>query len=905
MAKAIETLSIKLEFKDAGTQQIISKLSSSLKGMTNVVAGNTSPAISKLRNEILGVGKASTQSISNFRNQANALRALRDEARVGSATFKRLTEDIKKLDAQMAKASSQGRRPGARQVTQIAGAVVSGGIFGGPEGALGALGGAALGGVQGAFAGAAIGAQLAGIRQLLASVAEYGAELNKLRIALRGVSDTQLSYQQSLRVIQRTTEEFAIPQSVLTRQFTRLQASVSGAGGTVSDTEKAFKGIIAAVRATGGSLQDVDSALTATSQVFSKGKVSAEELRQQIGERLPGAFTIFADSIGLTPGELDKALEKGEVSLSDFLKFSEELFDRFYETSQKIASGPEAAGDRLKVSLERLNETVAPELTRLGAQFQTFLDQAIQGFENLFQEMGRFGSEMERRIQGQPMIDVQRKNLAEAKRTVLRTDLKPGDLAYDFALDQIAQLQPIIDAYDFVGPKPSPVSKLDQPGPKKDESKDKSTKSTLARRVEQAQALESRMQRQLLLAQSQGQIGRLLAKQAGDRAKLEERIAKLKQEGTSEELDRATKSATETLQKSQQLELQKRINRLYDQALQPLNNAIAAIKEKAAADKRYKELLAKGIKPERAKDIINLEKLKKKALERLNVEIDVLKAIVAQGGATQAQIDALDELIKKRKEAEGVDPEESTEGGSYKDEKSEFEQFKESFTAGLEDMMNVGPKLAGVAVNAIGSVTDGLIEMITTGKANFKEMTAAILKDIAKIMMQAAFAGAVKSIFGLADGGVIQGGRIQPYAKGGIVAAPTMFPMAGGDIGLMGEAGPEAIMPLKRGANGKLGVEVAGRSNAIDAMNRYSRRNTGTAGGGMASEDEAIAAVQGSAAPIDVRYTVERINSVDYVTADQFQAGMRQAANQGAKQGEQQTLKRLQMSSSTRKRVGM
>ena len=70
MAKAIETLSIKLEFKDAGTQQIISKLSSSLKGMTSVVKGNTSPAISKLRNEILSVSKASTQTISNFRNQS-------------------------------------------------------------------------------------------------------------------------------------------------------------------------------------------------------------------------------------------------------------------------------------------------------------------------------------------------------------------------------------------------------------------------------------------------------------------------------------------------------------------------------------------------------------------------------------------------------------------------------------------------------------------------------------------------------------------------------------------------------------------------------------------------------------------------------------------------------------------
>jgi hypothetical protein len=50
---------------------------------------------------------------------------------------------------------------------------------------------------------------------------------------------------------------------------------------------------------------------------------------------------------------------------------------------------------------------------------------------------------------------------------------------------------------------------------------------------------------------------------------------------------------------------------------------------------------------------------------------------------------------------------------------------------------------------------------------------------------------------------------------------------------------------------------------------------------------------------------VERINSVDYVTADQFQSGMQSAAAQGAQRGEQNTLKRLQMSGSTRKRIGL
>ena len=90
---------------------------------------------------------------------------MRDEAKIGGRAFNQLTKDIAKLDAQMGKSakSANARRGGARQATQVAGAVISGGIFGGPEGALGAVGGAALGGVEGAFAGAAIGAQLGGL----------------------------------------------------------------------------------------------------------------------------------------------------------------------------------------------------------------------------------------------------------------------------------------------------------------------------------------------------------------------------------------------------------------------------------------------------------------------------------------------------------------------------------------------------------------------------------------------------------------------------------------------------------------------------------------------------------------------------------------------------------------------
>jgi tape measure domain-containing protein len=135
----------------------------------------------------------------------------------------------------------------------------------------------------------------------LGATAAYEAEIKKLEIALKGVTTNQIEYNDALKFIQTSTDNYAVTQDILTRQFTKLQASVQGSGGSLQDTKIVFDGIVSAVRATGGSLQDVDSALTATAQVFSKGKVSAEELRQQIGERLPGAFTLFAKSMDMTP----------------------------------------------------------------------------------------------------------------------------------------------------------------------------------------------------------------------------------------------------------------------------------------------------------------------------------------------------------------------------------------------------------------------------------------------------------------------------------------------------------------------------------------------------------------------------------------------------------------------------
>ncbi len=77
--------------------------------------------------------------------------------------------------------------------------------------------------------------------------------------------------------------------------------------------------------------------------------------------------------------------------------------------------------------------------------------------------------------------------------------------------------------------------------------------------------------------------------------------------------------------------------------------------------------------------------------------------------------------------------------------------------------------------------------------------------------------GILGGILPFQKGGSFSQGRVMPFAKGGVVAQATAFPMRGG-TGLMGEAGPEAIMPLARGADGRLGVQATGGARPVTVV---------------------------------------------------------------------------------------
>lgn len=346
----------------------------------------------KLTNDL---GAFSPGSLNQLEAKLTILRNRAREISPNTTEWKELNKEIVKaeqgIERQTRKPLSRGQRLGAAGGAFLYG----GGLGGGAGSAIGGIFGGLMGGVPGAFTGAAIGQAADNLGQYAAAVATTVANVNKARVALAGVTRNVDDYDNALAAATAASNKFLLPISDATRQFTRLQASIAGAGYQTDTTKKVFDGIAAAIVATGGKTEDLNGALLATAQVFSKGKVSAEELRGQIGERLPGAFTIFAASINKTPQELDDALQKGEVTLEDFVKFVEELTRRYGKTAEILASAPENAGARLKVALEAAQVSFGGFFQTVGAGFQSYaadlVNFALKNEETIKTVIAQFG----------------------------------------------------------------------------------------------------------------------------------------------------------------------------------------------------------------------------------------------------------------------------------------------------------------------------------------------------------------------------------------------------------------------------------------------------------------------------------------------------------------------------------
>ena len=200
--------------------------------------------------------------------------------------------------------------------------------------------------------------------------------------------------------------------------------------------------------------------------------------------------------------------------------------------------------------------------------------------------------------------------------------------------------------------------------------------------------------------------------------------------------------------------------------------------------------------------------------------------------------------------------------------------LRDGISSYLESIGTLSENISNVAQNAFKGLEDAIVSLTMTGKFSFKEFALSVVEDLTRMVTRmliiAPILQFIQSLIpggpgaglsgkgalstgwqqyaggAFANGGTFANG-IQPFAAGGVVNSPTLFKFASGGAlrnGLMGEAGPEAIIPLKRGRDGKLGVSGGGGTSVVVNVDAKGSNVQGDQGGGAALGRAIAGAVQ-------------------------------------------------------------
>ena len=888
----------------------------------------------EVANSIRNATLASNGSINSLQAQRNAFAQLRAGLDPTSKDFRELGREIEKVDRRLEKLNKRRRRPTIGGAASALGGIAAGGVFGGPEGAIGAAVGGAFGGVQGVAAGAALGAQVKMLREALGATSDYAAELQKLRISLEGVTKvdnnaalSKANFNAATKAAADVTRDFNVPQDVAIRGMTKLTAAVMGAEGSVADAEIVFKNVTAAIKATGGGAQDVESAITAMVQTFSKGKVSAEELSGQLGERLPGAVTQFAKANDMTLPELQKAFKAGTVGLNELMEFIVSLGPKYRDIARGIADSAADAGARSLVAFNEMKIAVGEALQPIGAQLQDafaefvtdilpalvsasqgasvainkLLDVAaflIANFDKLASAALVLGSAIgtaglvKAAITAGGAMNVLKLALFDVRLAIAGLGkaiaflmanpvvlLVAGITAAGVALYRAATANDrfvksiddgnttLEEAKEKTADVYDEINKLQE---RLDKTSNKRLIQSLRRQMrnlhDDVDDLNEAMERAIYREFGGGKdfVGPVIPGMSHEdelpdpkRTKFNDLDADADGKGKGKtpmgdielalrrQMRGAIAAEDETLKTHLQLALDLTAAR---EETEDVNKRIN-MEEQAYADF---DLAKKKILEDQNKELEEQGKLLQQAgreladarfavtlmsqEERQRVEINRQLADFAEkyAGAMSSEelANALHELRANLEEANSA---------SFK--------FRQGLREVFDEAMNVAEAVGEVGVNAVNDLGDAFADFVTTGKANFRDFANSIIKDLARIFAKKALfqglslipgvgnflgltgggastgfsktgfydpitgKGAAGPNFGFANGAAFAKNKIVPYAMGGIVNKPTLFQYANGGsgrFGLMGEAGAEAILPLRRGSNGKLGVEASG-----------------------------------------------------------------------------------------------
>lgn len=646
----------------------------------------------------------------------------------------------------------------------------------------------------------------------------------RIDVRLRSLTSSAEDYADTQAYLSAKANELNVDLTVLSDGYAKLLALQKSGILNRQQVNQLSEGLANVGVALGTSSANIDRALFGLSQGLSTGTLRAEELNQVV-EPLPGLLQELDRAAGLPAGGFRKLVNDGKVTSDFFATTMIQALQTFEGEASKLDGTVAGSFTRLNNAWKELSRAIGDSVAIDGIVFLTDAladsisvgEKAVTG-QMAFAEATTFVQKtaffVARAIKA-AFLSLQTSVLGLARALLFGLEKVQDGIVYTVNLIPGIEIEGVkalknlrLAAEAAIRDNAVQFVKNLDFGP--DEETIKKIRDTEARlqelrrqaEIERSKQYQDEQQKNRPAEQTKEDKERIKALEE-ERKKIEDVTAALRfrneqmlRDEKSQEIYNQLKAAGVELFSKEGMEISKLVDEYF---------RLQEQQENIRKEEERRQKLIEEIKELTEENI--------PAQEKYNERMEELNALLKEGAINfeefqAAATKAYDEMLEASDEW--------------------FDAARSALNKYAEEATDMAANVERVVSNAMQTLEDTLVEAATTGKFEFKDMVNSIAEDIARLLVRtqitgplaqglsdwigSTFSSGSSSLFDdwFAKGAAFhEGQKITAYARGGVIKRPTLFPMAKG-MGLMGEAGPEAVMPLTRTSSGRLGVEAIG-----------------------------------------------------------------------------------------------
>jgi tape measure domain-containing protein len=335
--------------------KLVDQMSPALRAAA-ATSGTSTSAIAKGLSFATGASRTMASSLQDLKTKLEQVNQTRLTTRFASQ-FREASREARQLESQIERMENRGKRGGGGGGGGLVGSFVKGNLIAG-----------------------AITEGLGMAKDMAIDVYRTTLRNSSLETAINSTTGGQ-----GREAIARTSaiaEKYGLNYEASLEGVKTLTGGLKGMNMTLAEQMRIFEGVSTGMAAMKLDAEASKGAMLALGQMASKGTVSAEELRGQLGERIPGAFSIAAKAMGVTEAKLGDMMKAGDVAAKDFLpRFAEEMRKTFGADALAAANGPAAAQERFNNALYKskvvIGETLMPMITPIMETFTQLATQVV------------------------------------------------------------------------------------------------------------------------------------------------------------------------------------------------------------------------------------------------------------------------------------------------------------------------------------------------------------------------------------------------------------------------------------------------------------------------------------------------------------------------------------------------